>query len=84
MTLEPSSDFKVDRTKYGKLRDEHLQVYVDGQDLSVVHAPTGITISADSRDNVNENWEIAQQAVNSALEHQESVGPSQPERKGSL
>lgn len=81
---KPSSDFKVDTTKYGKLRDSHLQVYRDGEDLSVIHISTGITVSADSRDNVNENWEIAQQALNSALEHQEAVGMTQPPRQGTL
>lgn len=70
---EPTSDFKVDRVKYGRLRDEHLQVYQDGQDLTVIHAPTGISVSADSRDYVNENWEIAQQALDSALEHVEGA-----------
>jgi len=82
--LEPVADFKVDQVKYGKLRDEHLQVYRDGESISATHTPTGIIVTSDHRSNVNENWELVQQGLNSALEHQESVGMTQPERGGRI
>lgn len=84
MALEPTDYWKVDQVKYGKLRDHHLQVYQEGQNLSVVHTPTGISVQADSRDSASENWEIAQQSLNSSLEHQEAVGMRQSPRKGDV
>lgn len=67
--MEPTNDWKVDSVRFGSLRDADLQVYQEGQNFSVVHTPTGITIQSDSRDNARDNWEIAQEALQQAVEY---------------
>lgn len=82
--LKPTDELKVDTVKYGKLRDGDIDVFVDGQNISAVHRSSGINVQADSRDNLRDNWEIAQQALNSAIEHQESAVSTQAPRQGYL
>jgi hypothetical protein len=67
--VEPTNDWKVNKTKFPNLEDGHLQVYQEGEGFSVVHVPTGISVQADARDTRIRNWELAQEALNTALEH---------------
>lgn len=71
--MKPTNEWKVNKTKFPKLRDEHIQVYQDGINFSIVHVSSGITVDADTRDTPLKNWELAQEALNSALEHQEAI-----------
>ena len=77
MAVEPTNDWKVNELKYPKLRDHHLQVYQEGQAISAIHVSSGINVASDSRPSAKENWEVVQQALDQALEHQESIGPRQ-------
>ena len=84
----------VNTVKYPKLRDDHLKItdqyrsqlqlmHEDGfAAITVQHESTKLTVDADSRGTLAENWELAQQALSQALEHQESTGPGQPEPGG--
>ncbi len=68
----PTDNFKVDLVKYGALRDEHLQVYQNGQNLTVIHVPTGLSVEADTRATADGNWELAQEALQQGIEHKEA------------
>jgi hypothetical protein len=72
MSVEPTNDWKVDLVKYGNLRDDQLQVYQEGQNISVIHVPTGINVDADTKPSASENWELAQEALSQALEYNDA------------
>lgn len=83
--MEPTNNWKVNPIKFPKLRDVDLEVYKDDQSFSVVHLPTGLNIQADQRDNALANWQLAQEALQSALEHREgALGVEQSEREGNV
>ena len=65
----PTSDFKVDRVKFPTLLDSSLQVYRNGESITVTHVPTGISVEADTRGTADENWLLAQEALQQGVEH---------------
>lgn len=69
MADKPTNDFKVDIVRFPTLRDHLLQVYRNGESLTVVHVPTGISVEADTRGTVQENWLLAQEALQQGVEH---------------
>jgi len=69
MADKPTNDFKVDTVKYGALRDVNLQVFLNGQNITAIHVPTGISVEADTRGTAEANWELAQEALQQAIEH---------------
>lgn len=75
---------KVDEVRFGKLRDDNIDITIEDDGVSIIAQlkGTNISVNADSRDSLRENWEIAQQALNSALEHQEATGTGQKPVEG--
>lgn len=72
--MTQDNKLKVDKVKFPSLNDEELTVSVnDKGHVWLTHDPTKIQIDADSRHTVQENWEFAQKALSSALEHREAA-----------
>lgn len=69
MADKPTNDFKVDIVRFPTLRDSQLQVYRNGESITAIHTPTGISVEADTRGTVNANWELAQEALQQGVEH---------------
>ena len=65
----PTSDFKVDKVRFPTLRDPDLQVYRNGENITATHVPTGISVEADTRGTADDNWLLAQEALQQGVEH---------------
>ncbi len=80
------SELKVDSTKYPQLLEENLEIQVFGdKDVIVKETQYNVSVDADTKDNLQANWAMAQEALAQAIEYiQSAQGNAQPERGGYL
>jgi hypothetical protein len=65
----PTDDFKVDTVRFPTLRDPELQVFRNGESITAIHTPTGVSVEADTRGTADDNWQLAQEALQQGVEH---------------
>ena len=77
---------KVDSTKYPQLREEDLDIQIaeNGKDVVVMHKQWSINVDCDTKQSLQENWNMAQESLAQAIEFQEHAQADQKPIEGHL